>query len=485
MIRSPLINRANARLLALLAVFVIVAGLFAHDSFAYYCIAVPVVVQTYLWFSVEVRSVPVLPILFILLYIYYAVPMLRSETAIYTSGELITAGAAIGGFLVAAAVAALPFLVGMRRRAAPPDEARLSDRHVLPIVAIGLASGIVYDVAVYTGSVGSLGSAVGAVRSAMLTLAAIACYLIGYARGRHLATGARWLLICCGLSVLLLLSVTNLLLSDGMVLCLAVVLGYVLTAGRVPWPAVIAGGALLFVLHAGKFEVRDQYWNRATSSLKTNSLGQIPGMMSEWLFAGIENLGSSDLPSDFLERASLLQMVLLVQRNTPELVPYLGGETYTQLPEMLLPRFVDEEKPVSQAGLNLLSIRYGLQTEDSVGRTTIGWGLVAEALANFGIWSVLIVGAAFGALAGAIMWLSAGGTPTSSRMLIAVPLMLVLANLEANFAYLLVSLMQAGAAAVAAIGIAKFGGALLERPRPSLMAAAAPGRDRAALRGRR
>jgi len=134
--------------------------------------------------------------------------------------------------------------------------------------------------------------------------------------------------------------------------------------------------------------------------------------------------------------------VLAVQEATPKIIPYLDGETYAMLPQMLVPRFVDPEKIESQAVLNLLSVRYGRETVEDTAKTTIGWGMVSEAYANFGNFGVIAVGAVFGLLCGFLMRLSATAGPTSIAMLIAIASTLTLCNLEGDFSYIMVTLFQ-------------------------------------------
>jgi hypothetical protein len=96
--------------------------------------------------------------------------------------------------------------------------------------------------------------------------------------------------------------------------------------------------------------------------------------------------------------------------------------------------------------LNLLSLRYGLQTVESQASTTIGWGLVSEAFANFGYSGVVIIGVIFGAGCGLLTRLSAGAEVNSLPMFVTIAATLVLFNLEADFAYLLVTMFQTVAA---------------------------------------
>jgi hypothetical protein len=82
-------------------------------------------------------------------------------------------------------------------------------------------------------------------------------------------------------------------------------------------------------------------------------------------------------------------MLLLVQRKTPDEVPFFDGATYSPIPRLLIPRFLDDEKGISHVGNVMLSINYGLLTEEGARTTSIGWGLVPEAYANFGYLGVM------------------------------------------------------------------------------------------------
>ena len=76
--------------------------------------------------------------------------------------------------------------------------------------------------------------------------------------------------------------------------------------------------------------------------------------------------------------------------------------------EQFVPRFIEADKPASQVGMDLLNIRYGLLTAEGTATTAIGWGLVAEAYANFGLAGVAAIGIFMGILFGYAGRLSAG-----------------------------------------------------------------------------
>jgi hypothetical protein len=272
--------------------------------------------------------------------------------------------------------------------------------------------------------------------------------LTGFARGAGLLTGQRWFAALAGLLLVTALSMSGLFLVTGAVNIAAVLLGYVLAAKRIPWIMLGVVFVVLSILNAGKSSIRNEYWARDNQSLKNSSITQVPGMMLNWFVVGISGTASKALGSrqpennSLLERTSLLHMVLAVQEATPGIIPYLEGGTYALLPSMLVPRFLDPEKTESQAGLNLLSVRYGRQRAEDTYKTTLGWGMVAEAYANYGNPAVIVVGAMFGAFCGMLMRLSATAGALSLAMLIAIASTLALCNLELDVSSLVVSMLQ-------------------------------------------
>src|SRR5712691_5689973 len=371
----------RAYILGATAACIIVAGIFAEDAMAYFCIAIPAIVPLVLWLQAGAPGIPVLPAVSGLFFVYYAIPLLRGNIAAFGSDALVSAGITIGAFLLAASLVSWPFLVAARRSSGAPRSNLVSDAQIVRLVFVGLAAGSLFHLATISGALDALGSSVGLVRSVVLTLGSVACYLLGCARASRALVGARWVAAAGGLCALILLSLSNLFLVSGIMNGLAAVFGYVMTRKRIPWVALGTAFILLSVLHAGKFEMRERYWLPHSQSLQQSSIYQVPGMLTDWVTAGVGALLSGRAESGVLERA------------TPSFVPYLEGRTYAMLPSMLVPRFVDTDKLQSQAVLNLLSLRYGLQQVGSSESTTIGWGVIAEADENYGDPAVVAVGA--------------------------------------------------------------------------------------------
>jgi hypothetical protein len=456
--------RQAGNLLRLVALGLLAASPFAVDPIAYICITIPVLVAPFLWVNSGAFGIPVLPVISALSYLYYAMPLLSGNTlAVYRPEDLVWAALSVGLFLTAASLAAWPFLGdGRGRKKMPaiqaPGKARLirtrsvnnlaTNDELFRLIFIGLAAGILYYLALASGAAGYLGTSIGVVRSVAVTLTSLACYLTGFARGAGLLTGQRWFATLAGFLLVTALSMSGLFLVSGAVNIGAALLGYVLAAKRIPWIALGSVFVLLSILNAGKQNIRSEYWERDNQSLKNSSISQMPGMMVDWFVAGIggtvsKALGSRQAESNsLLERTSLLHMVLAVQEATPGIIPYLEGGTYALLPSMLVPRFLEPDKTESQAGLNLLSVRYGRQRVEDTYKTTLGWGMVAEAYANYGNPAVIIVGALFGAFCGMLMRLSATAGPLSLAMLIAIASTLALCNLELDVSSLAVSMLQ-------------------------------------------
>ncbi|HUC60689.1 MAG TPA: hypothetical protein VMF53_01900 [Alphaproteobacteria bacterium] len=437
----------SGALIGMTIVGMIVMGVFAINLPAYLLMTLPAILGIMVWFWSGEPGIPALPMVSFLYWIYYALPLMRTALDMYETDEILRASASVGAFLLAASLASWPFLAGLRRRASRDDAVLIAETHVVQIIYIGLASGVAYYFAAASGLLAWAGSAVGIVRAIMLTAAAVSCYLIGYGRASRLLVGDRWVLACAGMAALITLALSNLLLIGGAIYMLAATLGFVVTAKRVPWVALGVAFVVLSLLQAGKYKARDVYWEPHTQSLRDSSVGQVPRMMMNWLASGIETIEAGrSTPSDetgtLLERASLLHMVLLVERVTPGFIPYLDGATYRALPTIVIPRVIDPSKPDSQAGLNLLSIRYGLQVREATASTTIAWGLVSEAYANYGYAAIPVVGALIGILCGLIMRWSARAAPLSLRMFIAIAVAIGLFDVEMDFSYLVITIGQ-------------------------------------------
>ena len=344
------------------------------------------------------------------------------------------------------------------------------------MVFLGLGLGVLFLGALAAGSLWWLGGLFGLVRAIALTSLVVACYFLGVARGRGVLRGRSWLLAASGLGLAILISWSTLFLIGGLVFLLASSLGYISTRGKIPWLVVTVAVVLVSILHAGKEEIRNRYWQQGQEEGQSTGLLGVPRLALEWFKAGVNSLGTTATGRSALDRASLLQILLRVEYLTPAYIEYMRGDTYLLLPGMLIPRFVDPDKTKSQAGMDLLNIRYGILSVEGAEKTAVGWGLIAEAYANFGLVGVGGVGLLLGLVTGALTRWSAQSSGVSVSTLLAIAVMAGLINLEQDLSGLLSSLMQSTAAVFVFAAVFRLfpRGRGLPRPHTSLPRTALP-----------
>jgi hypothetical protein len=198
------------------------------------------------------------------------------------------------------------------------------------------------------------------------------------------------------LIVQVVFSLVSLFLVQAISILILGLLGYISGSKKFPALTVIILLPIFGVLHHGKSAMREKYW---VDNAPLPTFGQIPDFFGEWITDGLAGSPPGGDPNEkhsILDRTSLIQMLCLVVANTPDHLPYLNGETYAQVPGQFVPRFFWPQKPVGHISTYTLSIYYGLQNAEDTEKTTIGFGLLTEAYANFGFFGVAIIGCLFG-----------------------------------------------------------------------------------------
>lgn len=401
------------------------------------------------WLTAGARGIPVFPAVALFHVPYYAWPVLSgNETlALFTGAEILQAAVTISMFLLASTAAWIMFLQPRRSTdgvAVEPTE----KKRIIRFLLVGLLIGNAFHVAVINGWFAMLGSVFGVARSIAITWVMVACFLLGVARARGLVRGKTWFAAALALTTLIFLCFGSLFLVGGVMYAAAALLGYVIVARRIPWRALGAMMLLVAILHAGKAEMRARYWAADTNSGGVSSVLQLPGLVADWIAEGVSAIVQGEVRTSALDRASLLQMILLAQVETPENVDFLRGETYAMLPSVLLPRFIHAEKAAAQIGMDLLNIRYGLLTLEGAATTAIGWGLIAEAYANFGYIGILVVACLLGILCALLANWASRARIVSAPTLVSIAVMMALLNLEADSVSLFSTLLQSAFSAL-------------------------------------
>jgi hypothetical protein len=189
---------------------------------------------------------------------------------------------------------------------------------------------------------------------------------------------------------------SSLYLISGISMIVLALLGYISGSRRIPVIALCIVVPVVAVLHHGKTPMREKYWggNRVGDIV----LGNIVQVYGEWIGYGLQRDEEEQRNSTtkLLERTSLFHILCLVVDATPARQDFLYGETYRHIPGQFIPRFFWPDKPVGHISTYYLSQYYGLQSEEATRTTTIGFGMLSEAYANFGYLGAIILGVLFG-----------------------------------------------------------------------------------------
>lgn len=154
---------------------------------------------------------------------------------------------------------------------------------------------------------------------------------------------------------------------------------------------------LVSFLNYGKGEMRIRYWAMGES---TDDLIEL---YSHWFKSSWEQF---NLPADrrqgaisAFERANLTEICAHVITQTPHPLPFLGGKTYLDSLQLLVPRAIWPDRPSLHIIMTELGLRYGIHMNiESTESTMISIGQIGEAWANGGWLVVGLVGAFFGLL---------------------------------------------------------------------------------------
>jgi hypothetical protein len=210
----------------------------------------------------------------------------------------------------------------------------------------------------------------------MLAIEALACFVLSYRLGSGRLAGLKSLIFKLLLVALILFSLPSLMMISSMALVALAAFGYVSASGKVPWLSFGLAILTFAFLHLGKAEMRDRYWGDADQGPVQPTA--YPAFFVEWINASLDQFSAErkheeDEKSSLLERASLMQL-LLYEQTLSSSVPFLYGDTYVIVPQLLIPRILTRisRRP---RGDHRPNIHYGFQTREETETTTIGFGL--------------------------------------------------------------------------------------------------------------
>ncbi len=352
-----------------------------------------------LWLRQGGSRFPVFEPIMLLCASAYGLPLLTGHqyTTYYPPETLTKAAIAVIAYQLAS-IAVYSLAGGRPGRGRFWTESVIS-RDVERIVSYGLVLSTLYmGVSSFTDWIpAELGSVL---RAVFFGLSILCTFIASQRWGRgELSQHERWIFGAMVL-VQMVFICTSLILIAALCQLGIALLGYLSSGRRVPWAVMSGFFAVFAVLHNGKAVMREIYWE--DNIRQRPEISALPAFYAEWFEHGlstplVSSGGQASASSRLLERTSLFHLLCLVVHHSPEYQPYLNGETYGYVLPQLIPRFFWPDKPPSHISTYRLSIYYGLQTEEGTETTTIAFGMVTEAYANFGWLGCLLLGLVFGA----------------------------------------------------------------------------------------
>lgn len=347
----------------------------------------------YLWLMGWSHGLPIWPVFALSNGLSAALPVLQDIDTLdpYSPTEIIVGSMTVVGFIL---LGTILWLVMTARAPTPPRKVlAISQAHAVRYLLLFVLLGILFS----SGLLRLPGNLMQVTRGVSMSLSLMAIFVLSFYHGRGVLDRRSLYLMAGGLVVTLAMNLTSLMLAQGFVSVAMAMLGYILGSGKVPWRVLACVFVVVAVLHPGKYQMRERYWGgEATGTL---SMQTLPTFYGEWFSSGLSEIGGfsgvvnvrreqEDKKSSAFERGGNIHMLLMVQKKSPDEVPFFNGATYEPIPRLLIPRFLDSNKGISHAGNQMLSVNYGLIELEYVESVSIGWGLITEAYANYGYFGV-------------------------------------------------------------------------------------------------
>lgn len=415
---------------------------------AYLLITVSALIPFGIWAKGISPGIPIYPCFAGFQYMTFALPLLSEHPGItyFAPSDHLHASFTISLALCCGTVAWK--LVGDRSSSPPTSCRQLStisgDRILLAFIFLALlfaANTVVPWVNIPGGLFSILRGIIGGIST-------LAIFILGQHMGAGKLSRRSAVIYVILIGSLFVVQTATLLLINALTVAVLSVGGYTLGSRRPPWIAVALVITVITFFHIGKAPVREAYWGENRES-PIRSISDVAGMYTLWIDSSLtviqEGTSTGEVQqkkASTFQRSSLMHLLLFAQDLTSHGYPYIGGETYTLIPSLLIPRLINPDKAWSQEGTTLINIHYGLQTRESSMSTTIGWGLLNEGYANFGLAGSCAIAILIGFVTGWASLFSQGLPFLSFRSLLAILLVSATFQTEFSLGVLVTSLFQ-------------------------------------------
>lgn len=418
-------------------------------SFGALLIGVACMFPMYLWCAGKVRGMPIFPF-FTLTYLWtFCLPLLSENPNVwmYSSADHLYAAISTAIFLFSGTFIWWQFVNAPDNK--PKPFRALADVGAENFFLTVLGCGGLLNIYMLGGWASLSAGVIALIRGIILGLSLLGIFVLCYRAGAGLLSKAKSRLLFVLLGIFILTSAATLILKTALTVFLLSVVAYVVGGRKLPVLPLIIGLLCLLPLHYGKHPMRQKYWD-ANNTYYVQPW-EYPAWFQEWAGHAQESFNHKpqryDPPEEehqsFTDRSSVIHMLMMAQTKIPNPYPYMEGATYAILPQLILPRFINPNKIRSHEGTHMLNIHVRRQTYQDTIRTTIAWGLLPEAYANFGLFGCVGVGMFLGAFYGYITRLGIGAPIFSARSLFGVlVLSMALASTEWTAGVYFASLFQ-------------------------------------------
>jgi hypothetical protein len=394
-------------------------------------IAVASLYPSYLWCRDRAKGLPLFPLLAINYLFTYSFPLVSDHDTVqeYSTTEHFISSLIVTSFL---GVATFTWLSYTKKNYYKFEHLKeFKKTQVFPFFISVLILRIVYHLTFSSGYIWLIfpNSIVSAIRVITGGLCSFAMIALGYLLGAGLLKKNQANFFMITTVILVFVAGASLYLNVPGFYLLFASLGWMLGSKKVPWRLLLILFTIMAFLNLGKGATRHYYWSLRNSGIQPSEYVQV---YQDWINNSLENIRQSNEnvfeanvieetnEGSLVHRSSVIQMLLKVQIETGTERPYLFGRTYFIIPQLLVPRFLNPNKIRGGEANHMLSVYYGLQSYDQTLTTSIGWGLLPEAYANFGWLGCLGLGAFLGNLYGWITRWSMNASTLSFRFLVAL-----------------------------------------------------------------
>ena len=367
-------------------------------------VSVASLLPSYLWIRGKAKGLPLFPACALTCLWSFALPLVSEQRLIllFPGWYQLVGSLSVTAFLLLGTLTW--YLVARRPKKIPQACWMLDETASAPWLLCALVVCTVWSVATTAGWIKLPAGVLSLTRSVVVPVEELASFVLSYRLGLGKLTGTMKAIFFASLALLLLATLPGLLLYVSMSLTAVTMIAYVAGSKRLPWRL---GAVMLIIfgfLHVGKAQMREKYWHEEEET--TMSPLQYSGFITEWaavswdvLQHGDDEEGQGD---SLLARASLMHWLLYFEASSPRDVPFLDGASYAIIPRLLVPRFINPNKPLSTEGITLVGVHYGILTREDAEIVTIGFGLLNEAFANFGYLGIGGLAIALGAFYGQV-----------------------------------------------------------------------------------